>query len=27
MKTFRPVPLPEWIRERFLAAMEPGSQE
>lgn len=23
MKTFRPQPLPPWLRERFLAAMEP----
>ena len=24
MKTFRPVPLPEWLRERFAAAMAPA---
>ena len=24
MKTFKPVPLPDWLRERFLAAVEPG---
>jgi len=22
MKTFRPAPLPDWLRERFQAAME-----
>jgi len=27
MKTFRPQPLPAWLRERFLAAMEPTPQE
>jgi 4-hydroxybenzoyl-CoA thioesterase len=31
MKTFRPTPLPAWLRERFEAAMEPlapaGSRE
>jgi 4-hydroxybenzoyl-CoA thioesterase len=24
MKTFRPVPLPDWLRERFAAAMTPA---
>jgi 4-hydroxybenzoyl-CoA thioesterase len=24
MRTFRPMPLPAWLRERFEAAMEPG---
>jgi 4-hydroxybenzoyl-CoA thioesterase len=24
MKTFRPVPLPDWLRERFAAAMAPA---
>lgn len=24
MKTFKPVPLPDWLRERFLAAMQSG---
>ena len=24
MKTFKPVPLPDWLRERFLAAVESG---
>jgi YbgC/YbaW family acyl-CoA thioester hydrolase len=26
MKTFRPQPLPDWLRERFLAAREPGAE-
>lgn len=26
MKTFRPQPLPSWLRERFLAAMEPAAE-
>lgn len=26
MTTFRPVPLPAWLRERFEAAQEPGSK-
>ena len=25
MRTFRPMPLPPWLRERFAAAMEPGA--
>ena len=25
MRTFRPMPLPAWLRERFEAAMEPGT--
>jgi 4-hydroxybenzoyl-CoA thioesterase len=27
MKTFEPQPLPDWLRERFVSAMEPGSRE
>jgi acyl-CoA thioesterase FadM len=27
MKTFRPQPLPAWLRERFLAAMEASPPE
>jgi 4-hydroxybenzoyl-CoA thioesterase len=27
MKTFHPQPLPDWLRERFLAAMEPAVPE
>lgn len=27
MKSFRPTPLPAWLRERFLAALETGSRE
>ena len=27
MKTFRPQPLPDWLRERFLSAMEPTAPE
>jgi 4-hydroxybenzoyl-CoA thioesterase len=27
MKTFRPQPLPAWLRERFVTAMEPAAPE
>ena len=27
MKPFRPQPLPDWLSERFVSAMEPGSRE